>query len=271
MPELPEVETTLRGIEPVLKGQRIRKLVVRDHRLRWPIPEDLAARVEGAKLESLERRAKYMLLNFASGSLIWHLGMSGSMRIVDSSTPPGKHDHVDLQAESGAIVRYNDPRRFGCVLWGGKDAMAHVLLASLGPEPLSDGFNGAYLFEKSRMRKVSIKQFIMDQKIVVGVGNIYVSEALFLAGILPARQAARVSHARYQRLAEHIKMVLAEAIEQGGTSLKDFAQVDGRPGYFEQQLRVYGRAGDACLICGGEIRNKVIAQRASFYCANCQH
>ncbi len=270
MPELPEVETTLRGIETALKGQRVTQLVVRDHRLRWPVAEDLAAHLEGAKVQSLERRAKYMLIHFSSGSLIWHLGMSGSMRIVDPDEPIKKHDHIDLALSNDKVVRYNDPRRFGCLLWGGDDVMAHPLLASLGPEPLSDQFNAEALFQRSRGRRVSIKQFIMDQKVVVGVGNIYASEALFLAGIAPSRQAARISLLRYRQLVSHIKAVLIEAIRQGGTTLRDFSQADGRPGYFEQQLQVYGREGLPCVACNTQIRNKVIGQRASYYCPVCQ-
>lgn len=271
MPELPEVETTLRGIEPVLKGQRITQLVVREHRLRWPVAEDLAVHLEGAKVQSLERRAKYMLIHFSSGSLIWHLGMSGSMRIVDPGEVIKKHDHIDLLLSNEKVIRYNDPRRFGCVLWGGNNATAHPLLASLGPEPLSDQFNGEALFLLSRGRRVSIKQFIMDQKVVVGVGNIYASEALFLSGIAPTRQATRISLVRYQRLVSHIKAVLIQAIMEGGTTLKDFSQTDGRPGYFEQRLQVYGREGMPCAACDAQIRKKVIGQRASYYCPVCQH
>lgn len=270
MPELPEVETTLRGIEPVLKGQRVTQLLVRDHRLRWPVAEDLAAHLEGAKIQSLERRAKYMLIHFAGGSLIWHLGMSGSMRIVDQDEPLKKHDHIDLVLSNDQVVRYNDPRRFGCVLWGGENVMDHVLLASLGPEPLSDQFNAESLFQRSRGRRVSIKQFIMDQKMVVGVGNIYANEALFLAGITPARPAARISLKRYRQLVSHIKAVLIEAIRKGGTTLRDFSQADGRPGYFEQKLAVYGREGLPCIACGTKVRNKKIGQRASYYCPVCQ-
>lgn len=270
MPELPEVETTLRGIEPVLKGQRVTRLLVRDHRLRWPVEEDLASHLEGAKVQSLERRAKYMLIHFARGSLIWHLGMSGSMRIVDPGETLKKHDHIDLELSNEKVVRYNDPRRFGCVLWGGEKVMNHALLASLGPEPLSDQFDAEFIFQRSRGRHVSIKQFIMDQKVVVGVGNIYASEALFLAGIAPSRQAARISLARYRQLVSHIKVILIEAIRQGGTTLRDFSQADGRPGYFEQKLAVYGREGLPCVVCRTQIRNKVIGQRASYYCPACQ-
>ncbi len=269
MPELPEVETTLRGIEKPLSGAKIECLRIRDSRLRWPIPDDLGARVEGRRIVSLQRRAKYILINLEPGSLIWHLGMSGSMRIVNKSTELRKHDHVDLVLSNEVILRYNDPRRFGCLLWA-DDALAHPLLRSLGPEPLDAEFNGTYLYKKSRGRRIAIKSFIMDQKVVVGVGNIYASEALFLAGIRPARQASRISLARYDALAVHIKGVLQRAIAQGGTTLRDFSQADGRPGYFEQQLHVYGREKQPCTLCGHAISNKVIGQRASYYCPKCQ-
>lgn len=271
MPELPEVETTLRGIAPALKGHRIIRLEVRNPHLRWAVPVDLPARVDGLRVTALQRRAKYILIRLERGSLIWHLGMSGSMRLVKAGTPSQKHDHIDLHLDSDVILRYNDPRRFGCLLWGGEDALAHPLLNSLGPEPLHDAFDAGYLYQLSRGRKLTVKQFIMDQKTVVGVGNIYASEALFLAGISPSRQAARISKQRYQSLVVHIKAVLNAAIEQGGTSLRDFTQVDGRPGYFEQRLNVYGRAGKACVGCGSAVRSRKIGQRASYYCTVCQH
>ncbi len=269
MPELPEVETTLRGIETALTGALVESLEVRDNRLRWPVPDDLAERIKGRRILSLQRRAKYILINFEHGSLIWHLGMSGSMRIVDSSTSMRKHDHVDLQLSSKVVLRYNDPRRFGCVLWA-DDVLAHPLLKSLGPEPLCADFSGSYLYKKSRGRRVAVKSFIMDQKVVVGVGNIYASEALFLAGIRPNRQASRISRIRYETLAENTKQVLQNAIAQGGTTLRDFSQADGRPGYFEQQLHAYGRENQPCTQCGHAIRNQVIGQRASYYCPLCQ-
>lgn len=269
MPELPEVETTLRGIEKSLTGAYIARLIVRDSRLRWPIPQNLSARLEGRQIVSLARRAKYILINLQQGSLIWHLGMSGSMRIVDSHTEIRKHDHVDLELTDGDVLRFNDPRRFGCLLWA-DDALAHTLLCSLGPEPLGESFDGDYLYKKSRGRRIAIKQFIMDQKVVVGVGNIYASEALYLAGILPARQVTRIARMRYEALAQQIKLVLHRAIDQGGTTLRDFSQTDGRPGYFVQHLAVYGRKGRACKVCGDTIRNKIIGQRASYYCPVCQ-
>jgi len=219
----------------------------------------------------LQRRAKYILIELEQGSLIWHLGMSGSMRLVSPATAAAKHDHIDLELDSGQLLRYNDPRRFGCLLWGGSDVLAHPLLSSLGPEPLDEAFDADYLYQRSKRRKLTVKQFIMDQKTVVGVGNIYASEALFLAGILPARQAARISKQRYQSLVIQIKAVLLAAIAQGGTSLRDFTQADGRPGYFEQRLNVYGRAGAACVGCGSPVQNRAIGQRASYYCVVCQH
>ena len=269
MPELPEVETTLRGIDKALSGQYVARLKVRDSRLRWPVPEDLGLRIEGRRIVSLMRRAKYILIDFEPGSLIWHLGMSGSMRIVDKSTELRKHDHIDMELDNGSVLRYNDPRRFGCLLWA-DNALAHPLLRSLGPEPLSEVFDGNYLYQKSRGRRIALKTFIMDQKVVVGVGNIYASEALFLAGIRPTRPASRVSLARYESLAEHIKRVLQRAIAQGGTTLRDFSQADGRPGYFEQQLNVYARQGQPCTCCGQAIQKKVIGQRASYFCPTCQ-
>lgn len=270
MPELPEVETTRRGIEGVLLQQRVLYLIVRERRLRWPVPDNLEQQLEGQKVLSVRRRAKYILIELETGCLIWHLGMSGSISVVDENAPLKKHDHIDLVLQSGKAIRFNDPRRFGCLLWSQEDVQKHTLLATLGPEPLEDGFDGDYLYRKSRGRKRALKNFIMDQKIVVGVGNIYASEALFGAGILPGQAAARVSKRQYQALVEHIKRVLAEAITQGGTTLKDFQQVDGKPGYFKQRLMVYGRAGQVCEQCDATILKKVIGQRASFYCPVCQ-
>ena len=271
MPELPEVETTRRGIQKVLDNAQIKYLIVRDRRLRWPVPNDLEQRVEGQNVVSVRRRAKYILIELDNGYLIWHLGMSGSLKIIDEHASINKHDHIDLVLKGGKAIRFNDPRRFGCLLWGGADALTHPLLAALGPEPLEQHFDGNYLYQKSRGRKIAIKNFIMDQKIVVGVGNIYASEALFSARVLPARQACRISLARYQALADEIKYVLNAAIKQGGTTLQDFQQADGKPGYFKQALLVYGREGEQCEVCGEIILNKVIGQRASFYCPGCQH
>lgn len=270
MPELPEVETTRRGIAPHLIGQRVQRVVVRNPRLRWPIPDDLDVRLSGQRIVSVERRAKYLLIGAEVGTLIGHLGMSGSLRMVAQGTPVEKHDHVDIELESGWVLRYTDPRRFGAMLWSTEPPLQHKLLQKLGPEPLSAEFNVDYLFQRSRRRSLPIKPFIMDNAVVVGVGNIYASEALFAAGIDPRREAGSVSKARYARLTDEIKRVLAVAIEQGGTTLRDFVGGDGKPGYFQQELFVYGRAGQPCLSCGRALRDVKLGQRASVFCSQCQ-
>jgi formamidopyrimidine-DNA glycosylase len=269
MPELPEVETTRRGVEPHCRGREIRRLVVRDARLRWPVPDQLATIVPGQTVEAVERRGKYLLFRLQAGSLLVHLGMSGSLRVVRSGTPHLPHDHIDVQLEGDTVLRYHDPRRFGCFLWipAGE---SHPLLQELGPEPLSAGFDGELLYRRSRSRKIPIKNFIMDAKVVVGVGNIYANEALFRAGIRPDRAAGRVSQVRYERLADEIKQVLTYAIGQGGTTLRDFVGGDGRPGYFARQLSVYGRAGAPCTRCGRPLREVRLGQRTSVYCVTCQ-
>ncbi|WP_295390371.1 bifunctional DNA-formamidopyrimidine glycosylase/DNA-(apurinic or apyrimidinic site) lyase [uncultured Thiodictyon sp.] len=275
MPELPEVETTLRGIRPHLAGRQIERLVVREHRLRQPIAPDLPERLTGQRIGPLSRRAKYLLIEVAGGSLILHLGMSGSLRVVAAQTPPIKHDHVDLVLADGRALRLHDPRRFGLLLWTpDPPALAvtrHPLLRHLGPEPLEDGFAGDRLYRLSRARRVAVKSFIMDAAVVVGVGNIYASESLYLAGIHPARACHRISAARYQRLAETIRTVLNASIVQGGTTLRDFVQENGNPGYFARWLRVYGRTGQPCPGCGTPLREQRIGQRSSFYCPSCQH
>lgn len=270
MPELPEVETTLRGIEPHISGQIITEIIIRNKNLRWPVPASLKKNLPGLKLEQLQRRGKYLLLQTKKGSMILHLGMSGSLRINEENTPPEKHDHIDLVFNNGKILRFRDPRRFGCLLWTNKPVEQHKLIKLMGPEPLSADFDGDYLYEKSRGRKSNVKAFIMDSKIVTGVGNIYASEALFSAGILPTRQAGRVSRERYQQLADCIKVVLSEAIKQGGTTLKDFTREDGQPGYFKQSLKVYDRAGQNCLQCQQTIKQKTLSQRSTYYCSHCQ-
>ncbi len=259
MPELPEVETTRRGIAPYLEGQRVERVIVRERRLRWPIPEDLDVRLSGQRIVSVERRAKYLLLGAEAGTLISHLGMSGSLRLVESGTPASRHEHVDIELVSGMALRYTDPRRFGAMLWS-LAPLEHELLRNLGPEPLTDAFAGQRLFELSRGRSMAVKPFIMDNAVVVGVGNIYASEALFAAGIDPRKPAGSISKARYLRLAEEIKRILAIAIERGGTTLRDFVGGDGQPGYFQQELFVYGRA----------LREIRLGQRASVYCPRCQ-
>lgn len=269
MPELPEVETTRRGIAPHLLGQTIERVVVRDRRLRWPIPEDLDVRLSGQRIEAVERRAKYLLIRVQSGTLIAHLGMSGSLRLVPAELPAAKHEHVDILLGSGQALRYTDPRRFGALLWS-ELPLQHPLLASLGPEPLDEGFDGRRLYELSRGRSMAVKPFIMDNAVVVGVGNIYASEALFAAGIDPRRPAGGISRARYERLAAEIRRILAMAIERGGTTLRDFVGGDGKPGYFQQELFVYGRGGAFCKLCGSTLREVRLGQRASVYCGRCQ-
>jgi formamidopyrimidine-DNA glycosylase len=270
MPELPEVETSLRGIAPHLQGRRILRLVARERRLRWPVPEHLDAAVAGQRVMTLRRRAKYLLLELERGTLILHLGMSGSLRVLPAATPPGPHDHIDLVLDDGRCLRLRDPRRFGSLHWAEPPVEAHPLLAHLGPEPLSPGFDGAHLHRLSRGRRASVKTFVMDSRIVVGVGNIYASEALHRAGIHPHRPAGRIALPRYERLAGAIKSVLTAAIAEGGTSLRDFVQEDGAPGYFARALKVYGRTGLPCPDCGAPVRQLRIGQRSSFYCARCQ-
>jgi len=269
MPELPEVETTRRGIAPHVAGRTVRELVVRQRALRWPVPKALAERLRGQRIESVERRAKYLLLHAAPGAVIVHLGMSGSLRVLAPDVPVRAHDHVDLVLDSGKLLRFNDPRRFGCWLWQPAGS-THALLRGLGPEPLGDTFDGDHLWQRARGRKGPVKNFLMDQKIVVGVGNIYAAEALFRAGIAPGRAAGRVSRDRYVALAGHVRAILAHAITRGGTTLRDFISPDGSPGYFEQELAVYGREGEACRACGGDLRSVRIGARASVYCPRCQ-
>lgn len=269
MPELPEVETTRRGIAPHLIGQRVSRVIVRERRLRWPIPEDLGVRLSGQRIEAVERRAKYLLIKAEVGTLISHLGMSGNLRLVEAGLPAAKHEHVDIELESGLALRYTDPRRFGALLWS-ELPLEHELLVRLGPEPLTDLFDGERLFQLSRGKAVAIKPFIMDNAVVVGVGNIYATEALFAAGIDPRRAAGTVSRARYVRLAGEIKRILAHAIERGGTTLRDFIGGDGQPGYFQQELFAYGRGGQFCKVCGSTLREVKLGQRASVYCPKCQ-
>lgn len=270
MPELPEVETTCRGIAPHIIGRRVHKVIVRERRLRWPVPASLSKTLSGSKILSVQRRAKYILLGTDRGTAIVHLGMSGSLRVLDADHPPFAHDHLDVVMDDGHMLRYTDPRRFGCWLWARSDPMAHPLLKLLGPEPLSEEFSGSYLFNRSRGRKAPVKTFIMDGHVVVGVGNIYASEALHRAGIHPKRAAGRVSAARYERLASSIREVLTSAILEGGTTLRDYTQSDGNPGYFAINLQVYDREGEPCRTCTAPIRALVIGQRSSYYCPDCQ-
>ena len=271
MPELPEVETTRRGIEPHVRGRRVAAVRVRERRMRQPVTPGLEGELAGQTVERVERRGKYLLLYTAAGTLILHLGMSGSMRLLQGGeVPPGPHDHLDIVFEGGTVLRLRDPRRFGLALWTREDPLRHALLGSLGPEPLGAGFDGAYLHTLSRGRRTAVKTFIMDGRVVVGVGNIYASEALHCAGIHPLRAAGRISAERYERLAACIRKVLRAAIRQGGTTLRDFSDGDGRPGYFAQRLAVYGREGLPCPTCGAAIRCLRQAQRSTYFCPACQ-
>jgi formamidopyrimidine-DNA glycosylase len=270
MPELPEVETTRRGIAPHIEGAAVEQLIVRQPKLRWLVPDDLPALIAGKTLLRVDRRAKYLLLRFDSGSVIVHLGMSGSLRIIEADEPPAFHDHVDLVFNNGRALRYTDPRRFGCVLWQQGGGESHELLSRLGPEPLTEAFDGERLYQLSRKRRSAVKTFIMDNATVVGVGNIYANEALFAAGIRPSAQAGKISRPRYQRLADEIKKVLANAIEQGGTTLRDFVGGDGKPGYFKQSLAVYGRGGQPCVSCQQPLQESRLGQRSTVFCRHCQ-
>jgi len=273
VPELPEVETTRRGLAPHVEGRRVADVVLRRPDLRWPIPREVVELLPGQRIDAVRRRAKYLLLDTQAGSALLHLGMSGSLRVLSPGTPVGTHDHVDLgllgPRGSRRVLRFNDPRRFGCLLWQAPGEV-HPLLRDLGPEPLSDAFDGDYLFARSRGRKAPVKAFLMDQRIVVGVGNIYVAEALFAAGISPLRAAGRVSRERYAALADAVKAILASAIVRGGTTLRDFIAPDGAPGYFEQELAAYGRGGEPCPRCGRPLREAAVAQRATVWCGHCQ-
>jgi formamidopyrimidine-DNA glycosylase len=270
MPELPEVETTRRGIEPWLVGRRIDALLVREWRLRWRVPRSLPAKLRGARIRAVGRRAKYLLVETDAGTLIIHLGMSGSLRILDPASPPLAHDHVDLVLDSGRCLRFNDPRRFGCLLFTHGEPARHKLLAALGSEPLSEEFTAETLWRRARGRRVAIKLFIMDSRVVAGVGNIYASEALFRAGIRPGLAAGRVSLARMEALVASIRAVLNDAIGAGGTTLRDYVDADGMPGYFARKLFVYERAGKPCRRCRTPIRQFTQGQRSTYWCPRCQ-
>ena len=270
MPELPEVETTCRGIAPHVLGRQVRELIVRDSRLRWPVDMGMVDFIPDQHCISVSRRAKYLLLGFDAGTMIWHLGMSGKMRVLAAEHPAEKHDHIDLVFNDGKALRFTDPRRFGSLHWVAGDPLQHKLLSSLGPEPFATEFSGQLLFDKSRGRRGAVKNFLMDNHIVVGVGNIYASESLYRAGIDPRRAAGKVSKQRYALLAKSVVEVLEEAIACGGTTLRDYSSSDGTPGYFSIQLAMYGREGEPCPGCGQGIHNVVIGQRASFFCPRCQ-
>lgn len=271
MPELPEVETTRRGIEPHVCGRRIAKIVIRDARLRWPIATRLPEQAEDCQIIAVQRRAKYLLFRLDNNAtLILHLGMSGSLRLVAAQDPPLAHAHLDIVLENGQALRYTDPRRFGSLHWSAGDPEQHPLLAHLGPEPLSQAFHSTYLHGRSRGRRACVKVLLMDSRVVVGIGNIYANEALYHAAIRPMCAAGRIGPSRYARLVQAVKSVLTEAIEAGGTTLRDFTGSEGRPGYFRQRLAVYGRGGAACHRCAGTIRMERLGQRATYYCPGCQ-
>ncbi|MBM7037680.1 bifunctional DNA-formamidopyrimidine glycosylase/DNA-(apurinic or apyrimidinic site) lyase [Vibrio ulleungensis] len=268
MPELPEVEVSRLGTAPHLVGQTITNLTIRQPRLRWPVPEQIADAI-GHQINSVERRAKYLLIQLDVGTIVVHLGMSGSLRVLKTPTSPAKHDHVDMVLSNGVTLRYNDPRRFGCWLWFAKGENIE-LLSHLGPEPLTASFCLEYVWPLAQKRKITIKQFIMDNKVVVGVGNIYANEALFNAKISPLKSTHSVKKTDLKQLIEEIKHVLDNAIKQGGTTLNDFEQPDGKPGYFAQVLSVYGKEGEPCPICATKIRAQSIAKRNTFWCERCQ-
>ncbi|MGB5063412.1 MAG: bifunctional DNA-formamidopyrimidine glycosylase/DNA-(apurinic or apyrimidinic site) lyase [Candidatus Competibacter sp.] len=270
MPELPEVETVRRGIAPHLISQTVVRVVVRQPRLRWPVPEELATMLPGQAIRRVDRRAKYLLLRTDGGTAIFHLGMTGRLCILPAVTPLGKHDHVDLVLAGGECLRFNDSRRFGALLWTVEPPEQHPLLQTLGPEPFDATFSGAYLHQRARGRTSSIKTFVMDHHIVVGVGNIYANESLHAAGIDPRRPAGQVTLAECQRLAVAVRAILDEAIRQGGTTLRDFVGGDGEPGYFQQSLRVYNRYLAPCTACGEPIQRCRLGQRATYYCPRCQ-
>ena len=271
MPELPEVETTLLGLKPHILQQTILAVTIRQHQLRWPISPELSTVVIGQTIQTLQRRGKYILLGLQTGSLLVHLGMSGRFCIIPTATTPGKHDHVDIQMSTQTVLRYTDPRRFGAMIWiPGSTPLDHPLLNKLGMEPFDPEFNGHYLWQKAQTKKMPLKAFIMDQHIVVGVGNIYATEALFTTGLHPALPAKRITPSQMDALAKAIQTLLNHAIQAGGTSLKDFLQTDGKPGYFKFQLQIYDRAGQPCPICETSLEKMLIGQRSSVFCKNCQ-
>jgi formamidopyrimidine-DNA glycosylase len=270
MPELPEVETTRRGLAPAVLNRTIERVIVREPRLRWPVPRQLQLVTAGQRVRDLRRRAKYLLFDLERGTMILHLGMSGSLRLLPGSTEPLPHDHVDIVLSSGQCLRFNDPRRFGSLLWTSEDPLRHPLLKSLGPEPLSDEFDGEYLAGAARGRRVAIKLLLMNGQIVVGVGNIYASEALFRAGINPRRAAGRIKRAEFDALVKSVKAVLRAAIRKGGTTLRDYVNPEGMPGYFRQKLFVYERGKQPCRRCRTPIKHLVQGQRSTYFCPQCQ-
>jgi len=270
MPELPEVETTRRGLQPHLLGRSITRTEILQPRLRWEVPPDLGAKLGGREIVEVGRRGKYLLLRTSHGTLIIHLGMSGSLRIATSEATLRKHDHAVFSLDSGERLIFHDPRRFGALLWSHIASDEHPLLRSLGPEPFDPRFHGGYLYQLARKRRCTVKTLIMNQRWVVGVGNIYANESLFIAGIRPDRQAQNIARKRYQKLAETVRQVLTDAIAQGGTTLRDFSNAKGQPGYFQLTLQVYGKAGEPCPRCGALIHMQKVGQRATFFCPRCQ-
>lgn len=270
MPELPEVETIMRGLAPRLEGAIVQDVIIRQHQLRWPIPFQLKTSLSQQKIIKLSRRGKYLLIQVTHGTLIIHLGMSGSLRVLNQTTPPTRHDHIDIIFSTHQLLRYNDPRRFGAVLWTDGEPLNHPLLKSMGLEPFDINFTGQYLQQKALNRRVLIKPFIMNSKIVTGVGNIYAAEALFMANIHPATPAGLLTQQQYERLVDSIKEVLNAAILQGGTTLKDFVNSEGKPGYFSQKLHVYGRVGLPCMTCGSTLQSIQLGQRSTVFCTHCQ-
>jgi formamidopyrimidine-DNA glycosylase len=270
MPELPEVETIRRGLAPHVVGRTIERVVVRDRRLRWPIARGFEKKLAGRRIESVDRRGKYLLLDLGGDKVILHMGMTGNLSLQERGRAVRKHDHLDLELSGGLVVRFNDPRRFGAALWWPASHPTHLLLKHMGPEPFADAFSADYLFALSRGRTAAVKNFLMDGRVVVGVGNIYAVEALFRARIRPMRPAGRVTRAEYAALVAAVRAVLEAAIAAGGTTFRDFLDSNGEPGYFVQKLFVYDRAGQPCRRCKTPIRRVVIGQRSSYYCPRCQ-
>ncbi len=270
MPELPEVETTRRGIEPLVVNKTVARVVVHNAALRWPVPDELFELLPGQQVRSVGRRSKYLLFSFERGTLIVHLGMTGHLRLNSCDAERRKHDHVEIVFTDGTAMRYNDSRRFGSMLWSTADPLQHQRLAGLGPEPFSPGFNTTYLYRLSRNRQVAVKPFLMDARVVVGVGNIYASEALFRAGIAPTCPAGKIGKAAFERLVKSVREILEAAIAAGGTTFRDFSDSQGRPGYFRQELCVYGRSGDACRSCSTPIKQIRLGQRSTYFCPSCQ-
>lgn len=269
MPELPEVETTRRGLEPHLIQQTIKQIIIRKSHLRWPIPKEIQL-AEKQIITKIWRRGKYLIIAVPTGNLLLHLGMSGCLRILPAETPVNKHDHVDIVLQNATCIRFTDPRRFGALLWLEQDPLQHKLLKNLGPEPLTEDFTAEYLFQKTRTKKRAIKEVIMDSQIVVGVGNIYAAEALFIAGIHPLRPANEITLINYKKLHLAIKEILAYAVKRGGTTIRDFLSSDGKPGYFKQELKVYGRQGDPCVKCAKPLKQIRQQNRATVFCSTCQ-